>query len=70
MTPDRPLNLREERVNRGLSERMAAAEMGIARETLLRAERGERPHPAQGKKIADFYGVRVTDLWPLEDVAA
>lgn len=57
------MNLTVERVNRGLSLNEAAREIGVARGTLRRAENGEMPKPSQAKKIADFYGVRVTDIW-------
>lgn len=66
----RPLNIVGERLNRGLSINAAAIEMGIARGSLVKAERGELPHPAVAKLIADFYGVLVTDIWPVEDRTA
>jgi DNA-binding XRE family transcriptional regulator len=62
------VNLTAERINRGLSVADAANEIGIARGTLVRAEAGEMPKPALAKKIADFYGTRVTDIWPVEPV--
>lgn len=64
------MNLLEERLNRGLSPAAAAADIGISRGTLRRAESGERPQVAVAKKIADFYGVQVTDIWPVEDRSA
>jgi transcriptional regulator with XRE-family HTH domain len=64
------LNLTEKRVNRGLSLPVASREIGISRGTLQRAEAGEMPSPALAKKIADFYGVQVTDIWPLPDRSA
>lgn len=58
--------LRRWRLNRGLSIRHAAREMGVDPDALARAERGEGvPHPRNAKKIADFYGHQVTDLWPI-----
>ena len=51
------------RLNAGLSMRQAALSIGIARDTYEGAEKNGMPHPATAKKIADFYGVRVTDLW-------
>ena len=60
------------RMNRGLSTEAAAREMGIARKTLLRFENGDGVTLSSLKAIADFYGVKVTDLVPpsREDVAA
>lgn len=60
------MNLKAERINRGLSRRGAAREIDVPEQTLRRAERGLGVHPANAKKIADFYGCQVTDLWPLE----
>lgn len=62
------IDLRKERINRGLSGRQAAKEMGVEPDTLARAERGEGvPHPRNAKLIADFYGVKATDLWPVAE---
>lgn len=64
------MNLRAERLNRGLSEVAAAAAIGIARGTLKNAEAGgPMPQAAKAKAIADFYGVRVTDIWPVTQPA-
>jgi len=43
--------------------------MGIARGSLNRAERGLEVAPRVAKAIADFYGYRVTEVWPLENAA-
>lgn len=65
------VNLTAERLNRGLSLRQAAEQMGITGQTLSRAEQGEfQPHPNNALKIADFYGYKVTDIWPLAKEAA
>lgn len=55
------------RLNKGLSVRGAARKIGIARETLAAAERDESVHPGTAKKIADFYGVQVTTIWPVDE---
>lgn len=61
------IDLVETRVNRGLSLREAAREMGIDFKTLQRAERGESiPQARNAFAIADFYGYKVTEVWPLE----
>lgn len=67
MTPPVAINLRAERMNRGLSAAVAAGEMGIEKQTLLNAETGTSPRPENAKKIADFYGYRVTDIWPITE---
>lgn len=54
------------RLNRGLSVRVAAREIGVARETLAKAERGEPMAAQTAFKIASFYGLTVTDVWPIE----
>lgn len=64
------IDLREMRVNRGLSLRAAAREMEINNQVLLRAEAGARPHPRHALKIANFYGFKVTDIWPLPESEA
>lgn len=52
------------RVNRGLSRRELAREVGLGRETIRRLEQGERVYPASAKKVADFFGIQATDLLP------
>ena len=59
------MNLRAERLNRGFSTRDAAEKIGVSQAILLRAEDGLGVRPAHAKKIADFYGVKVTDIWPV-----
>lgn len=62
------MNLLAERLNRGFSSREAAEQIGVTQAILLRAEGGEGVRPRHAKKIADFYGVKVTDIWPVEPV--
>lgn len=64
------MNIIEARLNKGLSRHQAAFQIGISRGTLIKAEEGVMPAPAQAKLIADFFGVRVTDIWPLEPTEA
>jgi DNA-binding XRE family transcriptional regulator len=59
-------NLSRERLNRGLSIRGAAKDIGVAEQSIRRLEDGLGVHPATAKKVADFFGVKVTDLMPLE----
>lgn len=63
------VNIIAERINRGLSIPQAAIAMGIGRETLRVAEAAlpDRPPPGTAKAIADFYGYKVTDIWPVDD---
>lgn len=61
------IDLRAERMNRGLSQGDAAQRMGVQVDALARAERGEgKPHPRNAFKIASFYSYKVTDIWPVE----
>lgn len=64
------IDLQKERVNRGLSQRDLADELGCSEESVRRIENGAVPRPKIGKKFADFYGVKFTDLWPLEERSA
>jgi hypothetical protein len=68
MTP--PVNLRAERHNRGLSAGKAAEQIGVGKQLLLDAENGATPRPENAKLIADFYGYKVTDIWPVETAKA
>jgi transcriptional regulator with XRE-family HTH domain len=61
------INLEEERLNRGLSLRAGAKRIGIGPDVLARAEEGNMPRPDSALKIADFYGYKVTDIWPIKD---
>ena len=63
------VSLKAERLNRGLSIKQAPEKMGVAAPTLGRAEDGEGIHPNNALKIADFYGLKVTDIWPVKDKA-
>lgn len=62
------IDIKSERVNRGLSVKAAAEAIGVAPVVLRRAEDGTAvPRPHNAAKIARFYGVQATDLWPLDD---
>jgi lambda repressor-like predicted transcriptional regulator len=61
----RRIDLATERRRRGLSTRAAAHEIGVSQAVVLRAEGGDGVWPRHAKRIADFYGVRVTDIWPV-----
>jgi transcriptional regulator with XRE-family HTH domain len=62
--------LRQMRRNRGLLLSEVAEHVDITTSYLSLIERGERvPSPPVAKRLADFYGHVVTDLWP-EELAA
>lgn len=50
------------RLDMGLTQRGAADAAEVPFQTIQRIEAGLGAHPANAKKIADFYGVKVTDL--------
>jgi len=56
------MDLATERLNRGMSIRGLARELEIPEQSIRRLEAGMGVQPATAKKVADFYGVRVTDL--------
>ncbi len=60
------IDLRVERLNRGLSVEQFAKELDVAPHVLRHAEEGGRPRPASALKIASFYGYQVTDIWPVD----
>jgi transcriptional regulator with XRE-family HTH domain len=68
---DPAARLKGTRLNMGLSTREAAGRIGIAEHTLTAFESGsEVLRVSTLKKIADFYGLQVTDLVPPNGKAA
>lgn len=61
--------IRSARLDKGLSIRAAAKKIGVTEDILLRAENGATPRPAAAKKIADFYSLTVTEIWPVKAAA-
>jgi DNA-binding XRE family transcriptional regulator len=58
-------NLRDLRHDTGLTARTAAKRIGVALPTLLDAENGVTDPVIQTKhKIASYYGVQVSEIWP------
>lgn len=64
------MNLEAARLNKGMSLTEAASAIGISKTTLQRAEAGAMPRASVAKKIADFFGVTVTAIWPVADRSA
>ena len=60
--------LRSVRLNKGLSVRALADEVRVNPASVYYWERRHTPprDPAVAKRIADFFGVKVTDLWPVK----
>jgi len=61
--------MKAERLNRGYSIRALADELEIPEQSIRRLEKGLGISPANAKKIADFYGCKVTDLLPVDEAA-
>lgn len=60
--------LKARRVNEGMSVQAFADQFGVAKQTVWSWEQDAfRPRPALAKEIADFFGCKVTDLFPIED---
>lgn len=54
------------RLNAGHSIRSLSVELGVHQHAIRRLEAGGTIHPASAKKIADKFGVQVTDVMPVE----
>ena len=63
-------DLRAARLNAGLSLRQAAEVLGVPEQSIRRLEADLGVTPANAKKIADYYGIQVTDLAAFEAEAA
>jgi ribosome-binding protein aMBF1 (putative translation factor) len=64
-------DLTKARLNEGLSIRGLAKEVNVPEHSIRRYESGEGGlHPGNAKRIADRFGVKVTDLLPLGQEAA
>lgn len=59
-----------ERMNRGKSRRALARELNVPEQTLRRIERGEGISLGYAKALADWLGVQVLDILPLDEEAA
>lgn len=54
------------RINEGLSREQLAYRSGVSRETVRLAESGFLPGPRVQFALADAFGKRPLDLWPIE----
>lgn len=61
------INLRAERRNRRMTQAAIARVIGVPRQVWARAEKGLGVHPINAGKIADYFEVEVTDIWPVDD---
>lgn len=61
------VKLKTERLNRGLGVETLAELAGVTPRVIRYAEEtGRRPHPENAKLVADYLGMQVTDIWPVE----
>lgn len=58
------------RLNLGMSRAQLAEAVGVTPAVIKYIEAGGRPIPSNARKVADYFGTTVLDLWPLEDAAA
>lgn len=66
----RPIDIRVERLRRGLSRAKLAETIGVSEDVIRGAEEGRRPRPDHAVKIADFFNIDVLVQWPIEDAVA
>lgn len=64
--PQLSTTLKQRRIDRGLGLEECADLIGVTKRVLADAERGATPRPANALKIADFWGYRPSEVWPLE----
>lgn len=62
--------LREAYLNQGFSRRAFAREVRVPEQSIRRLENGLGITPAYAKRVADYFGIKVTDLLPLDTGAA
>jgi transcriptional regulator with XRE-family HTH domain len=67
--PDGTVDLVAERKARKLTPSEVADAADVPLKTVLKAEAGAAIHPRNARKLADFYGIRVTDFYPREPEA-
>lgn len=62
-------NVKAARINAGLTQRGLAEKCDVSLTVVQRLESGGTATPPNAKKVADYFGVQVTDLMPLERAA-
>ena len=62
--------LRAARLNAGLSLRQAVKVIGVPEQSIRRLEQDLGVTPGNAKRIADYFGIQVTDLAAFEAEAA
>lgn len=62
--------LERERVRRGLNKKELAAGAGVDRSSIVRAEQGLPVSPRTSKKLCDFLGMPLEELFSLSDKGA
>ena len=61
------IDLRKERLDRGLTLDQLSEEIKVPKNTIARVERGTEPVPKTKLRIASFYGLKPSDIWPVEN---
>lgn len=64
------LNLRVERLERGLSQKAIAKKCGVTQSTWSRAERGLKIEPDAARKIATYFERIPGEVWDFDTEAA
>lgn len=58
------INFKAERLNRGKSIDAFAADVGVTPDVIRHLEAGGQPRPANALKVAAYFGLTVTHVWP------
>lgn len=64
------VDLRAERLKKGLSLDQLSVAIDVPKTTLARMEQGTTPRPEVRVKVANFYGLDLFSLWPLPEKAS
>lgn len=64
------VTLAELRFNKGLSPEDLGSACEISGRTIRRLEQGHKPTASTAKKIANYFGVQPSDIWPVDTEAA
>jgi DNA-binding XRE family transcriptional regulator len=61
------VSLAQRRFNAGLTPEELGEEAGVSGRTVRRLEDGTTPTVATAKKLADFFKVQPSDIWPIDE---